>query len=252
MLKELQDIGLSEKEARVYLAALELGATTAEKLATHAKVNRSTTYVQLESLMKNGLVSTYEEGKKTYFAPESPELLKRFLAKQKDALQSKEKDLGAFLPLLLQQFEGAGERPLVRFFPGKEGVTAVREEILTAKKKEMNVIFSPEHLAKIYSQDELSDYSKRREEKNIVSKGIYIYKEYSGEKDLDPSLASRRFLSPDVLPLTINIVIFDNKTAILSLEGSLFGFVVESSQIAASMNAIFNFLWKHAAAPGKK
>ena len=51
--------------------------TTAEKLAKHAKVNRSTTYVQLESLMKVGLMSTHEEGKKTMFAPESPELLKR-------------------------------------------------------------------------------------------------------------------------------------------------------------------------------
>jgi len=75
MLKELQDLGLSEKEARVYLAALELGQTTADKLAKHAKVNRSTTYVQLESLMKVGLMSTHEERKKTVFAPESPELL---------------------------------------------------------------------------------------------------------------------------------------------------------------------------------
>ena len=70
MLKELQDLGLSEKEARVYL-----GQTTADKLAKHAKVNRSTTYVQLESLMKVGLMSTHEERKKTVFAPESPELL---------------------------------------------------------------------------------------------------------------------------------------------------------------------------------
>src|SRR5271169_2125521 len=120
MLKELQDMGLLEKEARVYLAALELGRTTAEKLALHAKVNRSTTYVQLESLMKKGLMSTYEEGKKTYFAPESPELLKRFLVKQKEEIGSKEKDLTNFLPELLRQFQSAGERPVVRFFPGKE------------------------------------------------------------------------------------------------------------------------------------
>src|ERR1700689_5744541 len=112
MLKELQDIGLSEKEARVYLASLELGRTTAEKLAKHAKVNRSTTYVQIESLMKKGLMSTYEEDKKTYFAPESPELLKRLLSKQRDELQSKERDLSSILPALLQQFEGAGERPV--------------------------------------------------------------------------------------------------------------------------------------------
>ena len=56
---------MSEKEARVYLYALELGATTADKLAKHAKVNRSTTYVQLESLMKNGLIRDLKVGDKT-------------------------------------------------------------------------------------------------------------------------------------------------------------------------------------------
>ncbi|MBI5644702.1 helix-turn-helix domain-containing protein [Candidatus Kaiserbacteria bacterium] len=118
MLKELQDIGLSEKEARVYLASLELGQTTAEKLAKHAKVNRSTTYVQLESLMKRGLISTHEADKKAVFAPESPEILKRLLLKQRDDINSRERDLATILPMLVQQYEGAGEWPLVRFFPG--------------------------------------------------------------------------------------------------------------------------------------
>ncbi|MBI4087815.1 TrmB family transcriptional regulator, partial [Candidatus Kaiserbacteria bacterium] len=70
MPKELEDLGLSEKEARVYLAALELGQNTAERIAKQASVNRSTTYVQLDSLMKMGLISTHEEDKKTLFAPE--------------------------------------------------------------------------------------------------------------------------------------------------------------------------------------
>src|SRR3990167_4868713 len=93
MLKELQDIGLSEKESRVYLAALELGRATADQLAKQAKIKRPTTYVQLESLMKMGLMSTYEEDKKAYFAPESPELLRRLLHKQKENIESKERDL---------------------------------------------------------------------------------------------------------------------------------------------------------------
>jgi sugar-specific transcriptional regulator TrmB len=91
MLKELQDLGLSEKEAKAYLAALEIGRATADQLAKHAKIKRPTTYMQLESLMKMGLMSTYEEDKKTYFAPESPELLKRLLTKQKESVASKMK-----------------------------------------------------------------------------------------------------------------------------------------------------------------
>jgi sugar-specific transcriptional regulator TrmB len=157
MLKELQDMGLSEKEARVYLAALEIGRATAEQLAKQAKIVRSTTYVQLESLMKKGLMSTYEEGKKTYFAPESPELLKRLLMRQRDEVQAKEHELASFLPELLRQFEGAGERPVVRFFPGKEGITIVRDEVLMTKEQKLRVILSSDNMTKIYSEKEIDE-----------------------------------------------------------------------------------------------
>jgi sugar-specific transcriptional regulator TrmB len=248
MFKELQDMGLSEKEARVYLSALELGPTTAEKLSKHSKVNRSTTYVQIESLLKMGLMSTYEEDKKTFFAPESPELLVRLLNKQRDSIASRERDLTAILPALMRQFEGAGERPIVRFFPGKEGVTSAREEVLTTKEKQIFITLSYEHLARIYSEKELDEYSDRRKELGIHSKGIYLHREYFTRAGLD-NLTERRFLPPSVLPLTIDINVYDDKTAIFSLEGSLFAMIVQSTQIANSMKMIFNVLWEKAEGP---
>ncbi|MBM3271945.1 hypothetical protein FJY94_01505 [Candidatus Kaiserbacteria bacterium] len=248
MITELIDVGLSEKEARVYLAALEIGRATADQLAKHAKIVRSTTYVQLESLMEKGLMSTYEEGKKTYFAPESPELLKRLLLKQKDALATRERDLTGLLPELLRQFEGAGERPVVRFFPGKEGILTVRDEVLTTKEKKAYVIFSPENLSKLFTEAYLDEYSARREALGIYSKGIYTYKEFFSRAGLGP-LTERRFLPPNLLPLTIDIYVFDDKTAILSLEGSIFGLVIQSRQISSSMKLIFDFLWERAQLP---
>ena len=248
MLQELQDIGLSEKESKVYLAALEIGRATADQLAKQAKIVRPTTYVQLDSLMKKGLMSTYQEGKKTYFAPESPELLRRLLSKQKDDLSAKERDLSSLLPDLLRQFEGAGERPVVRFFPGKEGIVAVREEILTTKEKEMYAIFSPKHMAALFSQDYLDDYSHRRMALDIHSMGIYTHTEFFNQAELSP-LTERRYLPPDILPLTIDIYSFDDKTVILSLEGALFGLVIQSSQIASSLRMIFGFLWKYGKGP---
>ena len=248
MLKELQDIGLSEKEAKVYSAALELGPATADQLAKQSKIVRSTTYVQIESLMKKGLMSTYEEGKKTYFAPESPELLKRFLIKQKEDIGAKEKDLVSFLPDLLRQFQSAGERPVVRFFPGKEGIGAVREEMLNCKDKITYAIFSPEHLSNIFGSEYLDAYSNKRKEKGIHSRGIYIHKEYFGRAGLD-ELTERKFLPRDNFPLTIEISLFDDNTVIFPLEGSLFGMMITSKQITDSMKVFFNFLWEHAKKP---
>jgi len=249
MLKELQDIGLSEKEARVYMASLELGRTTAEKLAKHAKVNRSTTYVQIESLMKKGLMSTYEEDKKTYFAPESPELLKRLLTKQQDELSVRERDLATVLPALLQQYEGAGEHPVVRFFPGKEGIATVREEVLTAKDKQLCVVFSSDTMTKMFSSKELDEYTDRRKQLGIFSRGIYTDKSFFDNADLD-SLTDRRYL-PNLF-MSIDIRIFGDKTALFSLEGSAFAMVIESTQIAKSMRNLFDLLWTTGEKPKKK
>ncbi|MDO8548351.1 MAG: helix-turn-helix domain-containing protein [bacterium] len=248
MLKELQDLGLSEKEARVYLASLELGATTADKLAKHSKIKRPTTYVQLESLMQMGLMSTYEEGKKTMFAPESPELLKRLLSNQQEHLRTKESELSTILPGLMQQFASAGERPVVRFFSGKEGIASVREEVLTAKDKKNLVVYSPEKLSQVFSQEYLDEYSSRRRALGIHSRSIYTYKDYFKHAGLD-ELTERRYLAPTVLPLQIDIYLFDHKTAILSLNESKFAFVIESSQVTSGMRLIFEFLWSHSEMP---
>ena len=55
----LKELGFSEKESEVYLAMLELGPAAVQDIAKKAGVNRSTTYVMIESLKRRGLISTY-------------------------------------------------------------------------------------------------------------------------------------------------------------------------------------------------
>src|SRR3989338_4220338 len=76
---ELQRIGLNEREAKVYLAALELGPSPVQKIAQRADIPRATAYLVLDDLRQKGFVSTYDEGKKTFFVAESPERLLVFL-----------------------------------------------------------------------------------------------------------------------------------------------------------------------------
>lgn len=248
MLKELQDVGLSEKEAKIYIAALEIGRATADQLAKQAKIVRSTAYVQLESLMKKGLMSTYEEGKKTYFAPESPEYLKRIFELKKKEFEAKELELNDFLPELLKKFEGAGERPLVRFFSGKEGITAMREEVLTLKKgEEIFILFSRDSLATIYTQKELDDFSDKRVRNGIHSR--YIYTRQGGKSGSEiPPNTERRYISPDRMPMSSDIFVYRNCVAVMALKGPVFGIIIDSKEIADSFRAIFNTLWEIAEA----
>jgi len=55
--KILEEIGLEHIEAKIYLALVELGETTAGDIAKKTNLQRSTTYLYLEKLIKLGLVS---------------------------------------------------------------------------------------------------------------------------------------------------------------------------------------------------
>ena len=76
---QLRELGLSENEAKVYLAMLELGPATVLEIAAKALMNRPTVYVQIESLKQRGLVSTQSKGKKQIFIAESPSHLESML-----------------------------------------------------------------------------------------------------------------------------------------------------------------------------
>ena len=52
---QLQDAGLSETEAKIYLAALELGQTSVSRIARKSGIKRTTIYLSLENLMEKGL-----------------------------------------------------------------------------------------------------------------------------------------------------------------------------------------------------
>jgi len=227
------------------MAALEIGRATADQLAKQAKIVRSTTYVQLESLMQKGLMSTYEEGKKTYFAPESPELLKRLLTKQKDALQSKERELASFLPDLLRQFDGAGEHPVVRFFDGKEGVATMREGFLILPAgAELKIIYCHDALADVYTEQERLSFAQRRAAKGINLKSIYTRKDGPFAPDDIVPHTERRFIPYDKMPINSDFYIHNNTLGIVALRKKIFSVLIESEDITQSINVLFSLLWE--------
>src|SRR5581483_2129774 len=75
LAKQLIEFGLSQKEAKVYLALLELEVGSVSEVAKSANINRSSTYVVLSSLKKKGLISTSEDKKIQMFVATPPEML---------------------------------------------------------------------------------------------------------------------------------------------------------------------------------
>ena len=126
----LKEIGLTERESRVYLALLELGKVTTGSIIKKSGVPNSKIYEILESLQNKGLVSYIIKGKVKYFQASEP---KKILALFKE----KERKIQEMLPELEAKRRISEEAKSVEIF---EGIKAMRGLFLSflgdAKKGE--------------------------------------------------------------------------------------------------------------------
>lgn len=243
--KDLEQFGLSEKKAKVYLASLEMGPATAAQIAQKAKINRATTYVEIESLMKIGMMSTFEQNKTTLFSAESPASLKRLVAQKEEQLKVQLSSLDKLLPGLVQMYDYAGEKPKVRFFEGKEGLLTMQEDFLKTKDKKIEAIYNVDDYNKIFSIEEQRKYYQTRTNKKIYARVLYNRKAGLFEKISD-KLTDARFIPNNLFPFSSDLSIYGNRIAIASLQGKLIGVIMESKEMASTLQSLFNLCWEAA------
>ena len=71
----IEQLGYSPAEASVYLAALELGASSATDIAKKARIPRTSVNLIIAALNKKGLISAYIQRKRKIWSAENPEKL---------------------------------------------------------------------------------------------------------------------------------------------------------------------------------
>lgn len=115
LVKTLQQYGLSEKEAKIYLVILEMWSAAVSVIARRSGVKRVTVYAILEELKKKEIAHEIIKNDIKYYSVIDPDkLFKDFEKKYKNF-----KDL---LPEFLSIKEKYGDRPRMQFFDWKDSV----------------------------------------------------------------------------------------------------------------------------------
>jgi HTH-type transcriptional regulator, sugar sensing transcriptional regulator len=241
--KDLQSTGLNEKEAKVYLAALELGQSTVQEIAQKAGVNRATAYFIIDGLMRHGLITSFHKGKKQYFMSADPDRLLEILEQEKIEIKKREADLKKLLPELQSMNNKKKDRPVVRYYEGKEGIAAMVDEFLKTKDLTISMAYSVDAVDKFFNDNDMQRWRFKRVERNITTKVIYTSKQ--GELTSAPKSEDRR-VPLEKFPITCDIAIYDDKVRIASLGDRLAGIIIEDKEIAQSLQAIFDLAWEAA------
>lgn len=241
MEQTLQKLDFSPKEAKIYLALLQLGPSSLRKIASHTALNRGSAYDTLKSLTKRGLVSFYDKGKRQHFVAEDPENLVSILREKRRGVAHAKKELARVLPGLRALFEKGGEKPSVKLYEGNQGAKVILEDILRTMAKEREkeyCVYSSVNIRNYLYQD-FASFSDRR-----IALGIRVKVIALGAGGELRGLDDRRWLTVKGNAPSY-VVIYGPKMAIFSLSGenSLVSVVIEDQGLAETQKIIFKTLW---------
>ncbi len=231
----LTRIGFTKKEAKLYLANLELGSSTVLELSRKTQIPRGSVYDILEEMCQKAYVTKLSESTHVRFSAIDPDAILR-------RTQRSVRRLELALPELKGLFHKSA-RPAVRYFEGMDGVKQVYLDTLTATGEILN--YSNSSVVREYWPAYDEEYVAERIKKGIRLKGIAPDDEHGRKiKKIDEkSLRELRLLSAAEFHFTNEINIYDNKVAITSFQNEFVGILIESKEIADTQRDIFKMAW---------
>lgn len=245
---ELQSVGLSSKEASIYTVLLALGPSSVQHIARKANVARGTTYVVLESLIQQGLVSLQKARKRRLFVAERPDRLLGMLEKKRITIDEDITAIRQLLPELRAVMRTQEQRPFVRYYEGKEGLRAIRQEmVMYSQPGDVWHNLAPiDALVRVFGVEEIACVA--RVKKGITSRTIgftssdlihqTLMEKSSGES------CERKFFPCAASEVNCGLTIFRDRVAVGYFYGDLGGMIIESSSFAALLMHFFELTWK--------
>lgn len=239
----LKQFGLREKEIRIYLALLKLGASSVRKISQEAGINRGTSYDVLRELMKIGLVSFYEKKSHQYFVPEDPAKMISILEDRKEKISKLKEDLKKTVDELQYEYCRIARKPFVRYYHGYSGAKEILEDVLKAVgKAELKeyYVYSTESIRE-YIYKSFKDFSKKRIEKGIHVKVLAI-----GEGGELRGKDERKWIAGIGESAPNYIIIYGNKVAFISVnsENEPMGIIIDDKATSRMQKIIFDSIWR--------
>lgn len=243
-VKSLIKIGLTEKQAIVYSALLELGEAKMTHIARHAKLKRPTVYLVIEELIQLALVSMLEKGKKKIYSAVHPNRITEILESRKQQYQE-------MLPDLLARYGSIRGKPKVQMLEGIEGIRqAYKEayELLKESKNEGlwfgNISFMLEHFPQVLKEyDAVLDSLKVYEIRELIIGGTKSA-EWVREMQQKPKPHHLiKYLNDEGKCGITDQLIVGNKLMLFSMNKELFTLIIESEEIVKTQKFLFDQLW---------
>jgi sugar-specific transcriptional regulator TrmB len=244
LIAHIEEAGLTEGEAKVYLALLKLGSTTSGSIIEESKVANSIVYRILDNLIEKGLVSFIIKEKTKYFQADDPNKIIEYLEEKKNKIDESKTNISQIIPQLISLGE-TNNNTLVRVYEGFKGVQTAYEHYYSKLKKGEEVVswgVYPEQDEKyhIYWQ---KDHIRRKKfgikSKILFNQGTSL--EILKNRNLYWGCDSRYM--PSKIKTPSWFMVYSDTSLITLQSGKGVSVEIVNKEIADSFRAYFDDLW---------
>lgn len=246
VLSGLLQLGFLDKEAVVYLAALEGGEMTIPSLSEATGLSRGTVYDVVEKLKGGSFMTEIRKGKKRKLIIENPTAkLYSLLEQMHGHLQESKRIVENILPTINALRGGQDFKPQLRVYEGEKGFRNVWDEIFAFEGKEFLSIARIETYIKFMGEEFLQDIQVRKAKLGFVSRAINEDSTAAKKmKSNDAKYARETRLAPAEFTFPSSEIIFGDKIAMFSTRDENIIVVIESRDFAETHRQYFEMLWR--------
>lgn len=239
--KILQEIGLTDSEIKVYLALLELGSSKKGPIVKKAGITSSKVYEVIDKLIERGLASYVAKDGVKYFNAAPPSRIKDYLKEKEARLKEQEIELDKLLPSLELKQRLTEQRTDAEVYRGWSGMQTVYNNLLDSLKPgEEYYIFGA---SKGMDAQKVKSFYSRFNEKVVKKKlkANIIFNENARGNLPNVEKTGRVKYLDQTTPA--EILVYNNKTAIVLLEKEPLVILIRGESIAKSFRAYFDVMW---------
>ncbi len=241
--KHLEYLGLSEKEAMVYIELLKSDILSGIEIARFAGVKKATVYVILESLISKNLIREIKVGKRIHFKAESPDQFKILFDQKKLELEMQMQKMQEIIFELKSIDRRVGQKPSVTYYEGKAAVKeSIREYVGQIGFSPGNDygIYSYDLIEKIFSKKDIEEIDSKRIATNTKFKAIYS----GGNKHIESKQNQELIkIAQDKFPIESEILIFNDEVKIHTLGKDVFGISIKNKEFATTMKSLIEYVF---------
>lgn len=248
ILEYLEQLDLSDIEAKLYLTLLETGPISVRELAAKIDIKRTTAYLPIEQLIEKGLIMKVVKGANKLVAANDPKDSLEYLVKKKlQTAQSIEKNLPDMLKTLttsIPEMKETGDAE-IKYYKGRQGVKKIYEDAL--KANEIRSYVNIEEITEVFPENSsLFDTALQKNPKM----NMYEIVENSpqAKKRFGTATKKERYFYkflPEGMNLTAqDILIYDDNVAIIHFKDKISGVVLHNTDLYKNFKLLFDFIWK--------